>query len=558
MANLANSTTHRRTLFQLRAKLTWRLFAREKGRIFFALIGILTFGSMAVGAAIGAYFACTALPQPWDGVLLAFFLIILWLIWAIAPIIFSQINEGADISRLLIYPIRQRDLIYSIFTGTLFDYPTYFAAPLLIAMFAAWGLNATFPIVLLALLIAYLHMVIITQFVMMLLGGLFNSRRFRDVLVVIMSMFGLLGFICGQSSEFIGRFFANTENLNIETWQPLLILRWFPTGALGQSIIAAQTGAWGYTLLWMGYSLLWLAGLTAVWWQLLNRLTTGQGFLITLGSSAPKEERPAEIKPIATLPFLPDQTTALLQQELRQTWRNPTRRLGFIQSFFFPFVVGFITLINNSGEAGEPMPNSFGYFIIAYALFSYWSMGSNMLAWEGHGLANLLLSPISRHRYLISKTISLHLLTSIPFLMITVALYFLALPSHTTLLGITTGLMGGFVSLAVSAVSAVLFPIRVPVDTKNMQGNKAGGGCIASLGITLLTPAVISLASTPLVLVLWLDYWLATGWITAVALLATLFYTAIFYWFVTKGAAQLMLDREPELYEALKQPEVAE
>ncbi len=118
-------TTRLWALFVLRAKLTYRLFAREKGRILFAILIFLTIGSIVAGLSIATFFAYRELPTHWPSAALGIVLVVLWLIWLVFPIFVNQLNEGADITRLLIYPIRQRELLINIFTGTVFDYPTY-------------------------------------------------------------------------------------------------------------------------------------------------------------------------------------------------------------------------------------------------------------------------------------------------------------------------------------------------------------------------------------------------------------------------------------------------
>jgi len=102
----------------------------------------------------------------------------------------SSLNEGLDLTRLLVFPIARRDLVVSILLGTLFDYPTYIMAPVLLAALVTWGISPALPIVALGLLLAYCHMVIASQLVVTVFGGILQSRRFRDLAIILASLFG--------------------------------------------------------------------------------------------------------------------------------------------------------------------------------------------------------------------------------------------------------------------------------------------------------------------------------------------------------------------------------
>src|SRR5690606_38521215 len=122
---------------------------------------------------------------PWPGQLLGGVLVALWLIWIAASLLAYRPNEGLHVERLLVYPMRSRDLVAAQVLGTLFDLPTYFMLPLFIAILIGWGTTPALPVVLIALPLSYAHMVLGSQLVLVAVGGILSSRRFRDLAVVI-------------------------------------------------------------------------------------------------------------------------------------------------------------------------------------------------------------------------------------------------------------------------------------------------------------------------------------------------------------------------------------
>ena len=178
------------SLWRLKGRLMLRSYTRERGRLVGAIIAILFLGPMVIAAAIGSALGYLRLPDPWPAQLLGFILVILWFIWLIFPIFFSSLNEAADITRLLVYPLPQRDIIASVLLGTLFDYPTYLMLPLLLAVLIGWGASLALPVVIIAILLGFAHMIFIGLLVGTALGGVLQSRRFRDIAIIFTALLG--------------------------------------------------------------------------------------------------------------------------------------------------------------------------------------------------------------------------------------------------------------------------------------------------------------------------------------------------------------------------------
>ena len=339
--------------------------------------------------------------------------------------------------------------------------------------------------------------------------------------------------------------------------RPLNILQWFPTGALARFIEQAELGNWSFALLWLGYSVLFLGLFTTIWMTGLYRLATGQGFLLNIKPKPEKEKEKRPTKQVAgfngRILGLPEDISMLFVKELRLSWRNPQRRVALLQGLVFPvFMITGLIFSTDMGSFND-LPGFVTLGLAPYAIFAFWATCQNMLAWEGHGLASFLLMPIPRQRIFWGKSFALFLASSVPYLLVGALLIFLV-PSWISISAILTGLSLGIVTLAVTAVSSVLFPIRINVEVKQTRSNfQMGGGCRTSLGAIVLTPIVIVILAIPAAAPLGVGVLLNRSWIAIAGLLFSYGYAFILFWYATKTAGTLLLEREPELLEALRQ-----
>ncbi len=544
-------------LLRLRGKLTWRQFTRERGRILMAVIALLIFGPMVAGATIGTAVGYRQLTNQWPTALLGGVLVALWGIWLLFPILFSSLNEGLDITRLLIYPMSSRDLIAGTLLGTLFDYPTYLMLPLFGAAIVGFGITPALPILLIGLLLCYAHMVLIGQLVITTIGGILQSRRFRDLSIIIASLFG---FSCYFINQGVGYFAENmSQNFSEEqllALQPLNWLQWLPTGAVARAFEQALRGRWETAVFWLLYSSFWLFLIGWVWLRQMTRLATGQGFLINARPKA-EQEKPEVQKESQVrnrlLTSLPVDLSELIQKELKSVWRFPQRRVGLIQGVVFPFFMVVPFLLNNNRPF--TIPSWIGLILLPNALFIFWSITQNMLAWEADGLATLLLSPIPRERIFLGKGVALMLVAGAPFTVIGLVLVIVSW-GWLSVGAVLTGLSLGLAVLAVTAVSSVLFPMRINLAAKSTRSSfQSGGGCLSSLGSVTLTPIIIGTVSIPAAAPLLLGFWLEQAWIGIVGIPISFTYSTLLFKYGTKLAGNLLLEREPELLAQLQQPD---
>jgi ABC-2 type transport system permease protein len=544
-------------LLHLRARLTWRQYIREPGRI----VGVVLLAVLVlplVGAAtIGSFLGYTRLPEPWPAQLLGGVLVALWAIWLLAPVLLFSTNEGLDLTRLLVYPVARRDLVVSFILGTAFDFPTYFMLPLFAAILFAWGWTPGLPLVLLALALAYGHMVLTSQIVVTVAGGILRSRRFRDVSLIIISLLGSSCWLIQNSIERLTQDVA-LDIQQLEGWRPLEILQWFPPGAAAQAIARVHAGAWGEALLWLGYALFLLVIVSWVWSRLLTRWLTGEGFLIRGRSrqeSQKEKSRGTTAAPrrlVAAPAGIPSETWSLMIKELKALWRVPQRRVGLIQAMLLPLLFGGFSLLQGGGAE---LQSALTVLVLpGFAFFMFWVGGQNMLGFEGPGLPALLVTPVSRRRIFIGKGLALMLVQG-GLLSLVALLLGLWIGRALVLPALLIALAIGLAVLGVSAVLSVYFPVPVNLEqTSRRSMRSTGGGCLTGLVMGLVAPALNALASLPAAIPLALALLFDRDWIAWIAGPAALAYGALVFYGGTRLAGTLLSQREPEVIKSTQLP----
>ena len=562
MAGL-NPGLNRRTqlaLLRLRGRLTLRQYMREPGRFLGVIIAFAFFVPLALGTAVASAIGYTFLSPAWAQELLGGMLVILWLIWVTYPVLVSSLNEGLDLTRLLVFPIARRDLVVSVLLGTLFDYPTYIMAPVLLAALFTWGLSQAFPLVLLGLILAYCHMVIAGQLVVTVFGGILQSRRFRDLAIILASLFGASCYfiqIGVQSAS--DRLSTAFESGNIESLaglRPLDVLQWLPTGAVARAIGLADSGDWGSSLLWLGYSALLLLIFGAAWWLVMQRILTGAGFLLRAPEkkavARPAAGAPTRARRLAPrgLSWLPADIALIVLKDLRTAWRLPQRRALLLQSLIFPFFM-IVPLFQAFGSDEAPPP-IVGFFVPGVMLFQYWILSQNTLAWEGRGLNTLLITPIARERILHGKALG-NVLLGLPVTLLVTLVGLIAFPIWQTSSALLQLPPAVAILVGVMSLASVLFPSPLNLEAKRgrMSMSLSGGGCLAALG-NLIAPLVAALLLAPLVILLVVSALLGLPWLPFAVAPLSWIYGAGVYWLLTRYAARRLAAREPELLEAIR------
>ena len=490
-------------------------------------------------AAWGTYGAYTRSPDPMPLELLTWVLSLMWVLWATSPIFVGSMNDALDLSKLLHYPLRRRTIVLSTVFGTIFDFTTWMFVPMAVSIVIAWGAGVNTLLVVLAVFLAWSHMVIGSQLVATVMSGIFNTRRFRDLMVVVGTLFGLA--IWG------GYMFFRRQDMRdlMAGAGPVIeaspVLKWGPVGALAQTIAASDGGSWAAALAWLAYSTALLLAGTWLWWRLLTRVTANGGVLFA--GIASRRERSAASAYRGVF-------GELVAKEWRLVWRSPERRMQLFQGVLFALV--FASWLMWSGaEGAQPLilvPAGLVFLVVLM-------VHQNIFGAEGHGLATLLLSPIRRSRLLHAKSLLLVCVAAFVLLAISAV----ALIRGGNPLYLAAGWMLAATVFAPATVVATMISIAEPYPMtkvgKGMFSSGSGGGFVAGMFQTFLMPIAVGAVTAP--------FWGAMMFGTATDRPALVFGSGVagmlcaglMYFVGMRMAERQLLRKEPEILARVTAPQ---
>src|SRR5947209_13992667 len=260
-----------RWLFWLRWKLFQRGFTRDKARIIITTIIIVVFGlPFYSGIAAGTFLAYRFLPYPANAEVLFLVLTAVYLLWMVLPLFEFTVNEGLDVSKLMLFPLTRPELMISLLFSTLLDIPMFGLILVFIAVVVGWAISI--PVTLLsivAILIFYTQVVGMSQLVLAILMRTLQSRRFRDLSIILIALFTSSCYLFQQLAlRGIGttNIVANLEHGTFSTY-----LQWLPPGMTARAIQQAAIGNWGASLAWLAASLLASILVLYLWAYVLER-----------------------------------------------------------------------------------------------------------------------------------------------------------------------------------------------------------------------------------------------------------------------------------------------
>jgi ABC-2 type transport system permease protein len=538
-----------RTLVRLRMRLTRRQFEREPGKIVGFLVFLAIFGPLILLLAGVSGFLYIAAPDPWPVQTVGIVLSGLWLAWIVLPLFAFRTNEALDLSRLLLYPLRTRDLVASALIGSLFDGPSYVTLPFFIAIIVGWYTDPLLLIIILpALLLAYLLMIASGQLVLTASMGLLRSRRFRDLTIVV---FSLLGSSCYFINRGIESWASALGAEAIRQFEPLLILRWLPPGACAQAVASGAQGLWIEALLWLGYGFLWFAALLWAWWKLLMRMTTGaSAWTPPTFETAPHQDVRglsfSDRLAVLTARWLPAPVLATALKEIKLIWRVPQRRIGLLQSILGPFVLIFAVFFGEM-DALSRLPEWTAMGLPAIMFFSAWGLGTNMIGMESRGLATLLLTPAPRRQIFAGKGIAYAVMALIPTSIYALVLGFAA-RSMLIFYGLLAGIGAALAVIAVNTIASIYFTF--PFDENTNTRQRAGGGFVTGLAQIIVVPLAMMVAVTPATLPMLLGILFDRPEFAALGAPLGVLYAVILFVWATRRAGKLLEGREAEVLAA--------
>lgn len=571
-----------RWLAWLRVTMLLRNFRRRPAILIVTIIGLLVLIFAGGVGILGLITAIQVLPAPANTEILYPLFSGLLLFWILLPLLAYSTNEGLDVTKLQLFPLTRPELMFSLLFSSLFDIWTVFLFLIFGGIIVAWWLHslALGLLTLLTLIIFYIVIVSISQLVTALLMRTLQSRRFRDLSVIIIALFGSSCYIISRLVTNLG----NSQNIGamLSNGTFSQYLQWLPSGVAAGAIRAADQNNWGGSFALLGILVL-IAVLALYLWQLVlersmtasesgaarrsKQLKQGTPKLATRPSAAAAttaiagspsaavatSATPARVQTLAGHTTFFDQLLALVRKEIICFWRDPLLKVRMLQPLIYVVVFIALPAVNSSsrGGASERFYASYTPFVSVAIVFLFiLTLSQNTLGIERQSLTSLFLFPIDRRRLLWGKNLAIFLLSFIILVVLMASCVILSRESGMVPPALVIALSGIGVALGWGNLASCYFPRFQPqIGKRGYQatgGQAQAGGCmnqLMSLVMTLVT--VISLA--PVALAIGIPFFLNMSWLLAITVPLSLIYGLAFYVILTNLSARRMLATEPEI-----------
>ena len=543
-----------RQLLWLRWKLTLRGFTRSRSTLIGSIIGLLVLGPYAVMLAGGLGFGLVKLNLTLGENALRGALLLVAGIWTIGPILGFQLNEAQDITRLFVYPVPVRKLFLGAIAGCLLDLTTLLLVPTLLAVIvgAAFHGLAGALIAVIAMPLFLFQTLAASQGVTLALQGVLQSRKWRDVALLIVPLFWMTWQFGMQN---IGRSAGKTNwtaFLGSTTWD---VLSFLPPGLAARAVGAGMKGLWPLAIAYVGaLGLITVATFMISSW-LVSKAYEGEA----IGVPAPKHSPVAPVQRgnskghPALFPRRAGGTggegvvQAVFQKEWYVFTRDPYFRLmamNFVYMLGFGAFMAFSRGKNDAADGlgfTEARTTMALWLATSLTLFQQSILSYNIFGPEANAATLLFAFPVRRRELLIGKNLA-NLSALLPLNLAAVIVLCATLKRLDMLPILLPWMLGASVLMtAVGNAVSVMIPYRV-----STKGFKA-----ASLGISL---AALVLYAPILAAVLVPHFWIGSSWLALTVPLA-LGYAVGLYFLSLRLTEPWLLEREQEIIARVARPE---
>ena len=545
-----------RWLFWARWKMLTRGFARNRASLIGSIIFLLVVVFFAGLAAFGTYFAYRALPTPANIEVLYLVLTGLFVLWIVLPLLEFSNNEGLDISKLTLFPLTRAELMVSLLFSTLLDVPTVGLFLLMAAIVAGWAVSVPVAILtVMTMLIFYIQLVGISQLVLALFMRTLQSRRFRDLSIIIIAVFTSSCYLMQQLVLGGTRVLRLYDNLLAGSYSPYL--QWLPSGFAARAIQQAVLGNWGASLASLGLLLVVSVALLYLWQAVLQRSLSASE---VGGSARTRNQRRQQVavSPVGAINrapamganlwdrLLPPQVTAIAVKEMKYFWRDPQLKALLFQSVVYVavFIVG--PLVN-------PSSAGFGKQYILFisplvVLLFLTSISLNSLGLERQSLTTTFLFPIEPQRLLWGKNLAVATLGIGELILLIGVGAFLSQAWNLVLPVAVLGLAGMGVTLGCGNFTSVYFPQYMRQMQRGFRatGTTSQSGCLRAV-MSLVMLLVTALLVAPVALGLFLPLIFRAQWLWTITIPLSLVYGIAFHQIITRLVSPRIVERAPEI-----------
>lgn len=558
-----------RWLAWLRLIMFTRSFRRKPAMLIMSIIGLLFLLSVVSLFSFFLFLLFQNLDAPANTELLYLVFTGMLIFWIMLPMLSYSTNEGLDVTKLRLFPLTRVELMCSLLFSSLFDIWTVALFVLLGAVVAAWWAHSLLIglMTLLVVVVFYMVLVSISQLVLAALMRTLQSRRFRDVSVIIMALLGSSCYLIQRVAVGANNFFNFIDTFRHGGFSP--ILQWLPSGMAAGAIRDAYQNNWGGSFALLG-GLLLIGALALYLWQIvLERSITASetgasrrakqhkhsvaaianpaGSSVGMATPRPAAAPIAKIRTSRSVLF--EQLQALIRKELICFWRDPQLKVRMVQILIYVGI--FIIAPAVSGSGGNSFYAQYTPLVSAAIVFLFMlTLSQNTLGIERESLMTLFLFPIDRRRLLWGKNLAVFLMGLFVLLALMVVCVVLARQPGMILPAVVIGLSGMGVALGWGNFASAYFPRYQPaIGRRGYQatgGQAQSGGClnaIMSLVMTLAT--IVTLA--PVALGIGIPFFLNMPLLLVATIPLSLVYGAILYVVLTNLSARRMLETEPEI-----------
>lgn len=453
---------------------------------------------------------------------------LLGLSWALSPLLAGvAATETHDLGRLLHFPVPLGTLVASSLLANLLQPVVLAQLPPLVALsLGLAGAGPRWPVALLGLLLSLGLALAAGQCVGLALHALSRYRRWHDRAMLAGIVLGLgLSLLPLLLLSGAGR---GARRLVYELLaRDVSVLLPFSWGA--RAAVHAARGEALPFLSWATGAALSIAATVAVSSALAQRLYRGE---LDLGE-ARHALRPARVR-------LPGTIGALVEKDLRTTWRDPR-----LKALVFTGVIGptLVLVALWQGTAGRAAP---GLMLGLASFAGIGVLGANALGSERRGVALLLGFPVERTAILVAKNLGVMVLRLPALALVALATVLVAgvalLPAVVSIVLVTQ-----LIAAALDNFVSVLAPLPLPGAGRDPSTPVSGVRGLGAAAIAFAAMLGSLLLSAPFAFLAWLPHLLEMPWLWLLSLPLALAGAGGVYFMLASWAARLLSAREPEL-----------
>ncbi|MEU1135034.1 transporter [Streptomyces sp. NPDC005900] len=454
--------------------------------------------------------------------------------WAVMPLFFPSGDETLDPTRLVMLPLRPRDLVRGLLVASLVGIGPLFTLCLALgaAIALAHGAAAAATGVL-ACALTLLVCVTLARAVAAANIRLLTSRRGRDLAV-------LSGLVIAVGAQAVNFGAQHLGSAGLGTLDPAAaVVRWLPPASALGAIDSVSEGAYAAGAAQLALAAAALVALLAFWQHSLTRLMTAPDGS-TLAAAAPEKDASRLTGALGGL--LPaGRTGTVMARGLRYMWRDPKTKAAWVTSLAIGLIVPVLNALQGTGSVylacfaagmlGILMYNQFGQDTSAFWM-----------------VAMTISSPRDAYVELRGRALALTLIT-LPYATLVTVLTTALLGDWPVLpeaLGLSFALLGAM--LATGAWASARFPYSIPQEGyKNVAPGQAGLAWLSVFGGMV---AAALLCAPVLALTIWLHASDAASWTWLLLPVG-----AAYGWAIaeagTRLAAPRVADRLPEILTAV-------